>query len=66
MFTNLPVKVAVMLLILRTGAKAAPTERGEQKAGTRLLKCGLFYPLFYAVCNDQSKVLISSKYIHII
>ncbi|CAG04941.1 unnamed protein product [Tetraodon nigroviridis] len=28
MFTNLPVKVAVMLLILRTGAKAAPTERG--------------------------------------
>lgn len=30
MLNNLPVKVAVMLLILRTGVKAAPTERGEQ------------------------------------
>lgn len=29
MFHNLPVKVAVMLLILRTGVEAAPTERGE-------------------------------------
>ncbi|TWW64006.1 urotensin II-related peptide isoform X2 [Takifugu flavidus] len=31
MFHNLPVKVAVMLLILRTGVEAAPTERGFLK-----------------------------------
>lgn len=31
MFYIWPVKVAVMLLILRTGAKAAPTERGERE-----------------------------------
>lgn len=42
MFNSLAVTVAVMLLILRTGAKAAPTERGEQIAVMRLFK-GVLY-----------------------